>query len=104
MNMLKNLNVENFEKEILNNEGIALVDFYATWCGPCKMIAPIIHDIANESTDVTVGKVDIDESLALAEKYGVASVPTLIIFKNGQEQERLVGFTSKNESLKALEK
>ena len=102
--MLKNLNVGNFEKEILNNEGIALVDFYATWCGPCKMIAPIIHDIANESTDVTVGKVDIDESLALAEKYGVASVPTLIIFKNGQEQERLVGFTSKNESLKALEK
>ena len=54
--MLKNLNVENFEKEILNNEGIALVDFFATWCGPCKMIAPIIHDIANESTDVTMGK------------------------------------------------
>ncbi|MBQ5675634.1 MAG: thioredoxin [Lachnospiraceae bacterium] len=101
--MLKNLNVENFEKEILNNEGIALVDFFATWCGPCKMIAPIIHDIANESTDVTVGKVDIDESLALAEKYGVSSVPTLIVFKNGQEQERLVGFTSKNEILKALE-
>ena len=102
--MLKNLNVGNFEKEILNNEGIALVDFYATWCGPCKMIAPTIHDIANEREDVTVGKVDIDESLALAEKYGVASVPTLIVFKNGQEQERLVGFTSKNEILKALEK
>ena len=102
--MLKNLNVGNFEKEILNNEGIALVDFYATWCGPCKMIAPTIHDIANEREDVTVGKVDIDESLALAEKYGVASVPTLIVFKNGEEQERLVGFTSKNEILKALEK
>ena len=102
--MLKNLNVENFEKEILNNEGIALVDFFATWCGPCRMIAPTVHDIANEREDVTVGKVDIDESIALAEKYGVASVPTLIVFKNGEEQERLVGFTSKNEILKALEK
>lgn len=101
--MLKNLNHENFDAEILNNEGIALVDFYATWCGPCRMIAPVIHDIANERTDVTVGKVDIDESLALAEKYGVASVPTLIVFKNGEEQERLVGFTSKNDILKALE-
>lgn len=102
--MLKDLNVENFEKEILNNEGIALVDFYATWCGPCRMIAPIIHDIANECTDVTVGKVNIEENMELAEKYDVTHVPTLIILNNGEEQERLEGFTSKNEILKALEK
>lgn len=102
--MLKDLNLENFEKEILNNEGIALVDFYATWCGPCRMIAPIIHDIANECTDVTVGKVNIEENMELAEKYDVTHVPTLIILNNGEEQERLEGFTSKNEILKALEK
>lgn len=102
--MLKDLNVENFEKEILNNKGISLVDFYATWCGPCRMIAPIIHDIANECTDVTVGKVNIEENMELAEKYDVTHVPTLIILNNGEEKERLEGFTSKNEILKALEK
>ena len=102
--MLKDLNVENYEKEIRNNEGLALVDFYATWCGPCRMIAPIIHDIAEECTDVTVGKVNIEENIELAEKYDVTHVPTLIIYKNGEEQERLEGFTSKNEILKALEK
>lgn len=99
MSVLK-LNNENFRKTIEN--GISLVDFYADWCGPCKMIAPIVDEISNERDDITVGKINVDESLEIASEYGVMSIPTLIVFKNGKEANRIIGYRSKDEILSAL--
>jgi thioredoxin 1 len=98
--MLKKINEQNFDREI--ESGTALVDFYADWCGPCKMVAPIVEEIAGERPDITVGKVNVDESNALAVKYGVISIPTLIVFKDGKEAARLVGFRPKESILAAL--
>ena len=98
--MLKKLNFENFDNEIQN--GTVLVDFYADWCGPCKMIAPFVEEIANERTDITVGKVNVDESGAIAVKYGIASIPTLIVFKDGKEYARLIGYRPKEDILSVL--
>ena len=98
--MLKKLNSQNFENEI--NANTTLVDFYADWCGPCKMIAPIVEEIANERDDITVGKVNVDNDGALAMKYGVVSIPTLIVFKNGKEQSRIVGYRPKEAILAEL--
>ncbi len=98
--MLKKLNSQNFESEI--NANTTLVDFYADWCGPCKMIAPIVEEIANERDDITVGKVNVDDDGALAMKYNVVSIPTLIVFKNGKEQSRIVGYRPKEAILAEL--
>lgn len=95
--MLKKLDKSNFIDEI--NANITLVDFYADWCGPCKMIAPIIEEIANERTDITVGKVNVDNDAEIAIKYGVSSIPTLIVFKDGKETDRVVGFRQKGDIL-----
>ena len=100
--MLKKLNTQNFDNEVLNNNGVALVDFYADWCGPCKMVAPIVNEIANEHSDITVGKVNVDENNSLAIKYGVVSIPTLIVFKDGKEQTRIVGYRPKEDILAIL--
>lgn len=100
--MLKKLNNQSFENEVLNNNGVALVDFYADWCGPCKMVSPIVDEIANENSDITVGKVNVDESNALAVKYGVVSIPTLIVFKDGKEQTRIIGYRPKDDILALL--
>ncbi|MBR4940537.1 MAG: thioredoxin [Clostridia bacterium] len=100
--MLKKINVQNFENEVLNNAGTVLVDFYADWCGPCKMVAPIVEEIANEREDISVGKVNVDESGALAMRYGIVSIPTLMVFKNGEETARIVGFRPKNDILARL--
>ena len=100
--MLKKLNTQNFDNEVLNNNGVALVDFYADWCGPCKMVAPIVNEIANERSDITVGKVNVDENNSLAIKYGVVSIPTLIVFKDGKEQTRTVGYRPKEDILAIL--
>ena len=101
--MLKKLNNHNFQNEIIENAGIALVDFYADWCGPCKMLSPIIDEIAGERTDITVGKVNVDENNSLAAKYNVMSIPTMIIFKNGKEQARVVGVRPKEDILAELQ-
>lgn len=101
--MLKKLNNHNFQNEIIENAGIALVDFYADWCGPCKMLSPIIDEIAEERTDITVGKVNVDENNSLATKYNVMSIPTMIIFKNGKEQARVVGVRPKEDILAELQ-
>lgn len=86
---------ENFD-EVVKNEGTVLVDFYADWCGPCKMLAPVVHEIAEEQAgNFTVGKINIDESMELAQKYGVQSIPTLICFKNGEPVQQKVGVQSK---------
>ena len=100
--MLKKLNTQNFDNEVLNNNGVALVDFYADWCGPCKMVATIVNEIANERSDITVGKVNVDENNSLAVTYGVVSIPTLIVFKDGKEQTRIVGYRPKEDILAIL--
>ena len=99
---VKKLNDTNFESEILNNNGTCLVDFYADWCGPCKMVSPIVDEISDERTDITVGKINVDESSALAIKYNVMSIPTLIIFKDGKEYDRIIGYSPKEEILAKL--
>ena len=86
---VQKLDQNNFNNAIAN--GTALVDFYADWCGPCRMVSPIVDEIAEERRDITVGKVNVDDENALAMKYGVMSIPTLIVFKDGQEKTRIVG-------------
>lgn len=96
------LNNDNFENEITNGKGIALVDFYADWCGPCKMIAPIVEEIAAERTDIKIGKINVDESPELAVKFGVMSIPTLIVFKDGEKFNVAIGYRNKQEILALL--
>ena len=86
---VQKLNQNNFDNTVAN--GTALVDFYADWCGPCRMVSPIVDEIAEERSDITVGKVNVDDENALAMKYGVMSIPTLIVFQDGQEKTRIVG-------------
>lgn len=90
--MVKELNNNNFESEVLKSQGKVLVDFSATWCGPCKMLAPIVDAYAEaHAGELVVGKVDIDESMALAQTYQVMSVPTLILFENGTPVRQSIG-------------
>lgn len=92
------INSENFEKEVLNSEKPVLVDFFADWCGPCKMMAPIVEELATElDGKVKVGKINVDENSDIAVEYNVMSIPTLIVFKNGKEEKRLVGLRNKEE-------
>ena len=96
--METNLTKNNFETEVLKEEKLVLVDFWATWCGPCQMIAPVVEAIAEEQKDkVKVCKVNVDDEQELAIKYGVMSIPTLIFFKNGEVAKTVVGFHSKSE-------
>ena len=89
---------DNFEKEVLESEKTVLVDMYATWCGPCKMQSPIIDKIADEQGEnIKVAKIDIDEAPEIAEKYGVMSIPTLLIIKNGEVAKQFVGLTKKED-------
>lgn len=92
------LTTDNFEAEVLNQEGYVLVDFWATWCGPCKMIASVVAQIAEENQGVIkVGKVNVDNEMPLAQKYRVASIPTLILFKDGKPVQQSIGFATKAE-------
>lgn len=91
------LTKENFQAEITKSDKPVLVDFWAVWCGPCQMMAPILHELEAEMPDVQIGKVNVDEQMDLARQFRVVSIPTLIIFKNGQEVQRMVGVTSKEE-------
>ena len=95
------LSSENFEKEVLKSEKPVLVDFYADWCGPCNAMAPVIEELASElDGKAKVGKINVDENSDIAVEYNVMSIPTLIIFKNGKEEKRLVGLRDKEEILK----
>ena len=101
MRVLK-ITSSNFNEEILNSDKMTMVDFYADWCGPCKMMSPIIDKIAEENGGIKVGKLNVDEAQDIAVKYNVMSIPTIIVFKNGIEFKRFVGVTSKSDILNAL--
>lgn len=94
------LNNDNFEKEVITNKGVTLVDFWAPWCGPCKMIGPVLDELSEELTDAKIAKVNVDDEQELAAKYGIRSIPTLIIFKDGEKVEQMVGVLPKG-SIKA---
>jgi thioredoxin 1 len=97
------LNVDNFQTTVLQSEKPFLVDFWAEWCGPCRMVAPIVDEIANEQADnILVGKLNVDEQQELAYAYRVQSIPTLILFKNGQIAETIVGAMPKAELLRRI--
>lgn len=93
---------KDFQQEVINSEKTVLVDFYATWCGPCKMMSPILENIAEENANVKVVKVDIDKNQDLAMQYNVMSIPTMIIFKNGEATKTFVGVTDKHNLSDAL--
>ena len=95
--MITNITKENFDKEVMQAEGTVLIDFWAAWCGPCRMIAPAVEKIAEERPDVKVCKVNIDDEQELAIKYGVMSIPTLVVVKNGQIVNTAVGLRPKEE-------
>ena len=86
---------ENFDSEVLKAEGTVLVDFWATWCGPCRMLSPIVDEVASERPDVKVGKINVDEQPELAQQFGIMSIPTLLVFKNGEKVQESVGLIPK---------
>lgn len=92
----------NFEEEVLKSDKPVLVDFWATWCGPCKMLGPIVEEIANENDDIKVGKVNVDEEMELAKQFGIMSIPTLLVFKNGELVNQSVGLQGKESILSLL--
>ena len=93
----------NFEQEVLNSDIPVLIDFWATWCGPCKMIAPIVSEIATEfAGKIKVGKVNVDEEGELAIKFGIMSIPTIMVFKGGNVEKTLIGYRSKEELLEEI--
>jgi len=97
------LTKENFQTEVMESDKPVLVDFWATWCGPCQALAPTIDEIAGEATDFKVGKVDVDSQPELAKQYRVMSIPTLIVFKDGKVAKQAVGGRAKDEILALLD-
>ena len=98
MNTIKITNT-NFEAEVINCDKTVLVDFWATWCGPCMMIAPILEEIAAENPNIKVAKIDVDQNPQLAAQFGIMSIPTLLVFKNGQLTNKSVGALPKEDIL-----
>ena len=95
------INSDNFKEKVTNTNGIVLVDFFATWCGPCRMLTPVLEEVSEE-TDAKIYKVDIDKSEDLSRKFGIMVVPTMIIFKDGKEQEKFSGYMQKEDILAKL--
>ena len=96
--------IDTFEEEVIKQKGLVLVDFWAQWCGPCQMIAPILAEIDEEWPDVKVGKVDVDANMGLAQSYKVVAIPFLILFRDGEVQEKLTGLQSKKELMDMIKK
>lgn len=92
----------NFDTEVMNSEKPVLIDFWASWCGPCKMLSPVVDEIAEETTDVKVGKVNVDEQPELARQFGVMSIPTLVLIKDGKVAEQSVGVKPKDTILNMI--
>ena len=96
MNVIK-VTEQNFEQEVLNSDMPVLIDFYADWCGPCKMLSPVIEEVSQENSNIKVVKINVDESQEIAVKYQVMSIPTLVVIKNGNEVMRSVGLIDKSQ-------
>lgn len=99
--MVVDINSNNFEKEVVNSKGTVIVDFYGTWCMPCKMLAPIVEKVVNDQ-NIKLAKVDVDENEELIRKFNIMSVPTLKIFKDGKEVSSLVGLVNENKILEHI--
>ena len=94
---LLHLSDENFKEKVLDKKGLVVVDFFATWCGPCRMLGPVLEEVQEEMKDkITILKLDVDEGENTAKQYGIMSVPSMVVFKDGEEIDRLVGFKSKD--------
>lgn len=91
------INKDNFDDEVINYKGIVLVDFYANWCGPCKMLRPILEEISESHNDVKIVSINVDEADSLAMSYGISSIPCVVKFKDGVEGNRSIGFKTKEE-------
>ena len=99
-----NITQDNFQAAVLENKNTVLLDFWASWCGPCKMLAPIVEEIAEEYSDITLGKINVDEQMELAIQFGIVSIPTLIVYRDGKEVAKSIGYCSKADVLKLLGK
>ena len=97
-----NINTNNFQNEVMNSDKPVLLDFWAPWCAPCRMLAPVVEEIANERADIKVGKINIDEQSELANKFGIMSIPTLVVMKNGKIVQQVSGVRTKNAILEML--
>ncbi|MCX7881043.1 MAG: thioredoxin [Patescibacteria group bacterium] len=102
--MVKKISQNDFQKEVLDAKGVVFVDFYADWCGPCRMTAPIIDALSQEKPEVKFVKLNVDQTPNLASQYSIFSIPTCVIFKNGQVVSQLVGARSKEEFLQEINK
>jgi len=98
-----NINKNNFQNEIMDSEKTVLLDFWAPWCAPCRMVVPIIEEIAGERPDIKVGKINVDERPELASKFGIMSIPTLVVMKNGKIVQQVSGVRPKNAILEMLQ-
>lgn len=94
---VKNINEQEFENEVLKSDIPVLVDFWAPWCGPCKMLGPIVEQVAQKTQGIKVVKLNVDDAISTAQKYGVVSIPTLIVFNGGKEVKRSVGLISEQQ-------
>ena len=97
-----NINKNNFQSEVLNSEKKVLLDFWAPWCGPCRMVVPIVEEIADERPDIKVGKINVDEEAALASQFGIMSIPTLVVIENGNIVNQAMGARPKDAILAML--
>lgn len=102
--MLKHVNNDNFKNEVLENDKVILVDFFATWCPPCKMLSPVLEKISNSRAAFDIAKINIDESQELASEYEVEAVPTMIVFKEGKQVEKIVGFVDEDDIVDLMSK